>query len=185
MKKSQYRHNALKKLKSIKKDRKVMIENQIMKHLLMTTYWKTAQIIGISISLDYEWNTEPIIRAAWHDGKTVAIPKTFPKNHELKFYEFYSYDTLENVYHELLEPNPDQARLIKKSMIDLLIVPGLLFDASGYRIGFGGGYYDRFLDNFPNETVSLTGHDLLVDQLPVDSFDIPVHHLLTEHGTVK
>src|SRR5699024_899777 len=103
----------------IKKDRKVMIENQIMKHLLMTTYWKTAQIIGISISLDYEWNTEPIIRAAWHDGKTVAIPKTFPKNHELKFYEFYSYDTLENVYHELLEPNPDQARLIKKSMIDL------------------------------------------------------------------
>src|SRR5699024_4170301 len=130
------------------------IEQKLFQQLVTSKLWKHANIIGTTISQSYEWNTEPVIRTAWEDGKTVAIPKSIPEKKKLKYYHFKSYDQLEVAHYNLLEPKPSDSERIKKCMIDLLIVPGLLFDKKGFRIGFGGGYFDRFLINFPNISVS-------------------------------
>lgn len=180
-----FRKQAIDTLKCIDPQHKKKLEQQLLHHLLKTDVWKRAQTIGISIALAYEWDTEPIIRTAWAEGKRVAVPKCYPEERKMSFYKMTSYDALENVFGALQEPNPHQAELIQKSQIDLLIVPGLYFDMLGYRIGFGGGYYDRYLENFQGSTLSLMSEALVVPQLPRDDFDIPVHHLITENGLIK
>src|SRR5699024_7389164 len=111
--------------------------------------------------------------------------KCFPKEKRLVFYKFTSYDELEIVYYNLKEPRPLKTNEMDKDHIDLIIVPGLVYDQEGYRIGFGGGYYDRFLANYANETVSLAGQIQMVTNVPSESFDIPVNHIITENGHIK
>src|SRR5690625_1073013 len=183
--KAEYRQTAIKKLTTINKQYKKNIEQQLLRHLLVTNVWIKAQTIGISISLDYEWDTEPIIRAAWEQGKNICVPKCYPDQHKMHFFKLTSLSELENVYYQLQEPNPKKTQYIKKDKIDLLIVPGLYFDSFGYRIGFGGGYYDRYLKGFESPTLSLTSTLFVEAQLPRDAFDIPVKHLITEKGSIK
>lgn len=185
MDKIKLRKKMVEKLKSNSKEKKQKIEQSLVEHVIHSNLWNEAKTIGLTISKDFEWNTESLIRIAWEQGKTVAVPKCFPKSKKLVFYKMESYKQLENVYHDLWEPDPKKTIKIKSLSIDLLIVPGLLFDKFGFRIGFGGGYYDRFLTQFPNQTLSLTSRQQLCDELPADPFDIPVNNLITENGLYK
>ncbi|MFW6022863.1 MAG: 5-formyltetrahydrofolate cyclo-ligase [Halanaerobiaceae bacterium] len=69
--------------------------------------------------------------------------------------------------------------------MDIIVVPGLIFDRNGYRIGYGGGYYDRLLGSLNNDitTIGLAYEDFLQDSLPVENFDIPVDIIITEKDT--
>lgn len=69
---------------------------------------------------------------------------------------------------------------VVKDEIDLLIVPGLIFSSEGYRIGFGGGYYDRFLKDFQGPTVSLAFGEQIRDDWQPENFDIPVAKIITD-----
>lgn len=69
--------------------------------------------------------------------------------------------------------------------IDLLLVPGLAFMNNGYRLGFGGGYYDRFLKLYKKQTASLAFSSQIVSQLPVESHDIPVQKIITEERIIE
>lgn len=158
------------------------MEAVLLKHLTASDVWKKAETIGITVAQGFEWDTKPIIEAGWKENKTVAVPKCEPKEKRLTFYTLEEYDQLEVVYYNLLEPKPDASLKLTKQKIDVLIVPGLLFDKQGYRIGFGGGFYDRFLTDFPNTTVSLLHSSQLMEDLPKEEFDIPVQYLITENG---
>jgi 5-formyltetrahydrofolate cyclo-ligase len=173
------------KLRALSKTRRQEIEEKLTLNLLASSLWNEAKTIGITISQGVEWNTEAIIKNGWKEGKRMVIPKCLPKTSELVFYEFESYSELETTSLNLLEPVPEKTKKIEKEAIDLLIVPGLIFDKFGYRIGFGGGYYDRFLAHFSKETVSILSRNQLVASLPKEEFDIPVKHLLTEEGLVN
>ncbi|MGY0692915.1 5-formyltetrahydrofolate cyclo-ligase [Virgibacillus sp. FSP13] len=183
--KSQMRKAMIAQLKQMSNEQKQIIEHKLIENLITSDYWKQATSIGITISQAFEWNTRPIIEAAWKQGKSVCVPKCQPKEKRLVFYQFHTYDQLETVYYSLLEPKPEETLRVEKKQIELLIVPGILFDKNGFRIGFGGGYYDRFLNDFPNETISLTSEQQVVDHLPSESFDIPVNHLMTEKTLIK
>lgn len=180
MEKSELRKNAIHTLKSLSVSDKQMIEKQLMDQLQNSPVWKQASTIAITISQGFEWDTKPIIEAAWNAGKTVCAPKCEPKERRLDFYSFESFDQLEVVYYNLLEPKPESGKKLEKDDINLIVVPGVLFDRRGYRIGFGGGYYDRFLADYKNETISLVSEIQLVDELPVEPFDVPVHFIATE-----
>lgn len=169
-------------LKRISDDEKHNIEEKFKQILCTSVLWNNAKTIGITISRGFEWNTKPVIQRAWQEGKTVAVPKCHRQEKQLTFHQLTDFHQLEVSFYNLLEPNPKETTYVKKSTIDLLIVPGLLFDQQGYRIGFGGGYYDRFLADFPNETVSFVHSLQLRTKLPKEPFDIPIHHLLTEKG---
>lgn len=172
-------------LKKLPEWEKRDIEKQILKNLLSSSLWKDARTIGVTVSQGFEWNTRPIIESGWAQGKTVCVPRCIPKEKKLVFYVLDDFGQLEKSFYNLLEPKTEETAKVEKPQIDLLIVPGLVFDKNGYRIGFGGGYYDRFLSDFPNKTVSLAHSSQIREDLPIGSHDIPVQHLITETGKIK
>ncbi|HLR71493.1 MAG TPA: 5-formyltetrahydrofolate cyclo-ligase [Pseudogracilibacillus sp.] len=175
----------LEKLADLTHDDKKVIETQLKEHLLKSACWKNAKTIGITCATELEWNTIPIIQHAWKEGKTVAVPKTNSSQSTMEFYQIDYLSQLRKGYGDILEPITDNKQLIKKQEIDLLIVPGVIFDEYGYRIGFGGGYYDRYLVDFKHETVSLLSTFQLVRSLPIEKHDIHVQYLITENGLRK
>ncbi len=114
-----------------------------------------ASTIAVTISRGLEIPTRPVIEQAWEEGKQVCIPKCDPDTKKMQFRTYQTDDQLETVYAGLLEPVIEKTKEVKPSQIDLMIVPGVCFDTDGFRIGFGGGYYDRYLSDYKGKTVSL------------------------------
>lgn len=184
MEKKKMRDDILTYLKSLSiKDQKE-IEKKLHHRLFQEDIWKQAKTVGVTVSQAMEWDTNTIIEKAWAQGKNVAVPKCIPESKKMQFYEITSFDQLEIAYFNIQEPIPKLTKIVKKESIDLLIVPGLVFDRRGYRIGFGGGYYDRFLMNFINYTVSILSNRQLLDEVPKESHDLPVQYLITETETI-
>lgn len=185
MAKNEYRQQMMTILKNLSTEDKKSIEKRLVERLLASEQWQQANVIGITISQPLEWSTEPIIKTGWQEGKVIVVPKCEPKQKKLHFYEMAAYDELEVVYYGLKEPKADPDKYMMKQNIDLLVVPGLVFNSSGYRIGFGGGYYDRFLEDYEGITVSLVSERQLIEDIPYESFDIPVDHIFTEDRLIK
>lgn len=182
MEKSQWRKKMIANLQALTNQEREKVSKKLIAELLQSNLWKNAKSIGVTISRGFEWDTNPIIDAAWQEKKAVCVPKCEPKTRKMTFHQLTSYEQLEEAYFGLLEPIVDLTEKMHKDRIDLLLVPGVVFDRSGFRIGFGGGYYDRFLSDFPNMTVSLLHSMQLIERVPKEEFDIPVEHLITEEG---
>lgn len=185
MTKETLRIQMIKKLSALSPNKRKSIEQKLRQHLIESPFWQEADTIGLTISQGIEWNTKPIIETAWEQGKTVVVPKCYPQEKRLIFYHLTSYDELEVVYYQLQEPIPSKTKQIDQDDINLLVVPGLVFNPLGYRIGFGGGYYDRFLVHFSHKTLSLLSSQQLVYDIPIEAHDIPVDHLISEQGILK
>ena len=103
----------------------------------------------------------------------------------MTFREITSFSQLEVVYYGLQEPVEEQTSAVIHNEIDLLFVPGLSFETKGYRLGHGGGYYDRYLAQYQGETVSLAFPVQVVDEIPVEPFDIPVQKIVTNKWVIE
>jgi 5-formyltetrahydrofolate cyclo-ligase len=147
--------------------------------------WKTSGTIAVTVSNFPEVDTWQIIRKGWEEGKRIVVPKCRPKEKQLDFYYLDSFAGLEKVFYGLLEPCPERNNLADPMAIDLVIVPGLAFMSTGYRLGFGGGYYDRFLESFQGRTVSLAFQEQLVEEVPVEHFDVPVEKIISERDVME
>ncbi len=156
------------------------IEATLQRRLFLSPEWARADLVGLTISFGTEWDTRGIIARAWEEGKKVASPVTISKTRQLDFRVFSSFDELVAGYAGILEPNHDSCPLVAPQDIDLLIVPGLAFDEEGYRMGFGGGYYDRFLEHFHQDEIALAAEFQIVPRVPCDSHDAQVKCILTE-----
>ena len=152
---------------------------EIAQLLYQDPLWKEAKVVGVTISKYPEVDTYQIIRKAWEEGKQVVIPKCLPKKKEMVFRTLTQFNQLESVYYGLLEPIEEMTAEVRGNEIDLLIVPGLAYTKEGYRVGFGGGYYDRYLAEFNGHTVSLAFQSQLVSELPIEEHDIPVKQIIT------
>ncbi|OIK16558.1 5-formyltetrahydrofolate cyclo-ligase [Bacillus sp. MUM 116] len=146
--------------------------------------WKNAGVIGITISKEPEVDTYQIIRKAWELGKQVAVPKCLPMEKLLSFRILTEFSQLESVYYGLLEPKVELSKEINPQEIDLLIVPGVVYTKEGYRIGFGGGYYDRFLSNFRGKTTSLAFNIQVVPDFRIEKHDLPVSKIITNKEVI-
>lgn len=151
----------------------------ITKQVIHLPEWQNAQTIGITISGEYEVNTEHLIKYAWENNKRIVVPKCHPKTQKMTFREITSFDQLEVVYYGLKEPIEDQTTSVDQGLIDLVVVPGLSFTKQGYRLGHGGGYYDRYLSTYTGQTISLAFPIQIVETLPIEKFDVPVQKLVT------
>ncbi|MEH7010062.1 5-formyltetrahydrofolate cyclo-ligase [Neobacillus niacini] len=157
------------------------IANTLYKH----EDWINAKVIGITISKEPEVDTYQIIRRAWESGKAVVAPKCHPKEKILSFHKITQFSQLESVFYGLLEPIKEQTTEVNPEDIDLLIVPGLVYTREGYRLGFGGGYYDRYLPNFDGKTISLAFHFQVIPQFPIEKHDIPVSKIITNDEVIN
>lgn len=158
---------------------------RILQRLVELPTWREARLVLTYVSFGSEVDTHAFMQAAWSAGKQVAVPRC-RRSHSLDFYVISSEDDLEPGLRGLMEPSPDCGRpLTPPQMVgSLCIVPGLVFDADGYRIGYGGGYYDRFLAFYPGEKVALVrSRQLSGNPLPRDEHDVPVDWLVSESGT--
>lgn len=141
--------------------------------------------IAITISVKPEVDTIHLIEKLWQLGKHVVVPKCNAKTREMIFYRIENFTQLENVYMDLREPIPQLCEIVPKSQIDVCIVPGIVFDKFGYRIGYGGGYYDRFLLDYKGKTIAIAFHEQLIGEVPRYPHDLPVGLIITDHTRVE
>lgn len=177
--KVQLRNEMKKRLANLKEEDYNLFSKQIKEKLIHTDEWEKAKTIGITYSLGNEVDTIAIIEEGWLQNKTIALPKCIPDQRLLNFYRVNSFEEVEDSFYSLKEPITAITPYIAKSDIDLLIVPGLIYDKRGYRIGFGGGYYDRYLVNYPGSTISLGFHFQIIDEVPNEAHDLPVKKIIS------
>ena len=173
MKKS-LRKQVLQELKSLSKEEKQSMNDWLTEQFFQHPFYKEAKTIATYLSFPHEFQTARLIEEAQKDGKTILIPKTYP--HGKMDFVVYKPEQLERNSFGLLEPQGDFT-ILKPSQIDLIHVPGLAFNPSRYRVGYGGGYYDRYLEHFPGHTIS-TIYPCQIQNFQPEHYDIPVKEVL-------
>lgn len=185
MNKKEWRHKIKSALQELSKEEHHIFSTMIKNRLLKQPFLKDFQTIAITISKPPEVDTYGIIEELWGMEKRVVVPKCNPTLRTMDFYEILSFSQLETVYMDLKEPIPSETVYVSPEEIDMVIVPGIVFDHKGYRIGYGGGYYDRYLSGYKGRLVSLAFHLQLVDELPYEAHDIPVDVIITEKASIN
>ncbi|WP_214777575.1 5-formyltetrahydrofolate cyclo-ligase [Exiguobacterium sp. s22] len=155
------------------------VDELIHQRLFATSLWKNSQTIAVTLSLPLEIETSPIIHEAFKEGKTVCVPKVMEQG--ITFHVINSFDDLEVGVMNILEPTTSPTT----QTIDLCLVPGRVFDRSGFRVGWGGGYYDRFLETYEGVTLSLAYSAQLVTHVPTEPHDLPVQWIVTEKESIQ
>lgn len=186
MEKKLIREDILAKRKKIGKENRDIYSKEILNKLLNSSYYKEAKTIMSFVSFSDEVNTHEFMKRAIADGKKIVVPITIPETHELKPSKLEAFSELEPGYYNILTPKEEFIRFIDPQEIDLVITPGVAFRRDGYRVGYGGGYYDRFLSKIPNATTIAICFDMqIVDDLPTDHYDIPVDFIYTEKNIIN
>lgn len=132
------------------------------------------------VSTPIEVDTTAIIRRALADGKKVAVPRCVPNTRLMEFYRIESLEELAPGAFGVLEPYPDPARRLADTGKGLCLVPALCYDWKGFRLGYGKGYYDRFLAGFGGHMVGICYSNCIRRSLPHGRFDRPVELLVTD-----
>ena len=174
--KSELRKQVLHEMKAIPRTQKVTLDLALTERLLQHPFYQEAKIIATYLSFSHEFQTQGLIEQALRDGKKVLIPKTYPKG-RMEFVVYRPQQLVKTSF-GLLEPQGD-LEVVDASQIDLIHVPGLVFTTEGYRIGYGGGYYDRYLEHSSGHTLSTVYPCQIQDFIP-EKHDIPVQEVLID-----
>lgn len=182
--KDKRRKQGLELLKTLKNDpnKKGELEVNIFNQLFETRVWQETKIIAITMSLPFEFNTGPIIEEAWRTGKKCYVPKVL-NNHEMAFIPITPDTEYEKGVFGIEEPIGEPISGFSKEA--LMIVPGLIFNRQGYRIGQGGGYYDRYLSKYEGKTLSLVFPQQLSEDWSPEVFDRPVDYIITKEKVIE
>lgn len=174
--KAELRKQVLQEMKAIPREQKQAMDQALTDQFLKHPFYQEAKVIATYLSFPHEFQTQELIEQALRDGKKVLIPKTYPKGRM----DFVVYDPQQLVKTSfgLLEPQGD-LEVVDASQIDLIHVPGLAFTMEGYRIGYGGGYYDRYLEQFTGHTLS-TVYPCQIRDFSPENHDIPVQEVLID-----
>ena len=156
------------------KRKNISIDNNLLvKNLMQTEAYKNAKNILIFYPLKYEVNLLSLLK---DKTKNFYLPKI--DGESLLCCPFCDGDELCESCFKTLEPITEPC---KKQMIDLVVVPALCCDKKNYRLGYGGGFYDRFLNDFCGTKIVCLPKKLLVDTVYPEEFDIPVDLVITEN----
>ena len=147
--------------------------------------YRNADAVFTYLSVGSEVDTREIIRDAWQQGKLVAVPRCVPGTNRMEWYEIRDFENLETSSFGGEEPIADPAHLVEvpgtPETKAVAIVPGYSFDPQGYRVGYGGGFYDVFLPTFGGASVGLCrAIQFSEDPLPHDAYDQAVHVVVTD-----
>ena len=137
--------------------------------------YQNARTIYGYLPYNQEVRTVPMLEQAMKDGKRIAVPKVF--GNEMKFIYLDDLTKIEKGYCGIPEPVEDVP--VADDPTALVLMPGLAFDPQGHRIGYGGGFYDKFLAAEPDHpTIALCYDFQMVDRLETEEFDVPVDCVL-------
>lgn len=145
--------------------------------------YKEASYLFTYVSYNQEIDTWQVIRQAFADGKQVAVPKV--EGVEIVFYQITSLEELQEGYQGIMEPNTTIRIEPNKRESIFMLLPGLAFSKTGERIGYGGGFYDRYLERYKEASIKKCGfaYDFQVfPELAIEEFDQKVDFVVTEKG---
>ncbi len=171
----------------IRQERKLLTEqekneydNKIYENLLNSGILTKSKLILVYFSTKLEVNTHKIINYCLENNIAAAIPRC-EENRNMKFYYYNKNSILEKSGYGIYEPVSDKNKLVENFNNAICIVPGLSFDKRGYRLGYGGGFYDTFIGNNPNiTTVGICYSENVADELPIGFYDKHVNYLITD-----
>lgn len=150
--------------------------------------YRKAERILVYVSYMDEVSTWELLLRAIADGKAVYCPKTISgEEKRLDFYRVFSSEDLQNGFRGIKEPAEEPSKALDTVCAsDLILIPGCAFDSKGRRLGYGGGFYDRFLAENQNAVkVALCFSCQILDELPEEVTDIRPDYLITEKGIIK
>ena len=175
--------------KKIFAERKLRTDEQIEAMSLTITdkvtalpAFKNADRILVYADYNHEVVTEYLIKEAWKAGKEVAVPKVVGK--DMVFYKLTDFARLEPGYFGI--PEPVSGEIVNWSKA-LMIMPGVAFDRANHRVGYGGGFYDRYLEKMPEdcEKAILCRESLMCDEIPTEEHDERMDLVISENGIIR
>lgn len=161
-------------------DVRAEMDGLITRRLTGLRQYKSCETLLTYVSKDIEVDTRLLIDSALKSGKKVAVPKCIAGTRNMEFYYIDSLDDLSPGTFGVLEPDDNKCIKVENFAKSLCIVPALCYDLKGYRLGYGKGYYDRFLDTYDGYIVGIVYSNCVRRSLPHGRFDRPVDLLVTE-----
>ncbi|MBQ7740672.1 MAG: 5-formyltetrahydrofolate cyclo-ligase [Eubacterium sp.] len=172
------RKEALKSRKNVRN--KPGKDKDIFRNFTKTDFYKNSDIILCYVSLDDEIDTKEIINKALSDNKRVAVPLCIDQNGNMDFRFINSLNELKSGYKGIPEPDKEKSESVRDFSNAIAVVPGLCFTKEGKRLGYGGGYYDRFLKNNSLISIGLCYNSFMLNDIPTDEYDISVKCVISE-----
>ncbi len=192
--------------KALDPDYRMRVDAEIARKTCEQPVYREADAVFAYFSIESEVDTQMIIRDALEQGKLVAIPRVVPGTRTMEWYRIDDFEGLEKSSFGVLEPVANPERLVTPPRVDedaaadtdadavaaetsasargmraIALVPGLAFDAQGFRLGYGAGFYDVFLSAFAGASIGLCRKRFLSPgPLPCDDFDLPVDMVITD-----
>jgi 5-formyltetrahydrofolate cyclo-ligase len=183
--KKDLRYKMKKQRAAIPAEDKQRMSEEIFSNVISLDEYKSSEILFTYVSLKSEADTFPIIAAALKSGKKVAVPRCIEGKNHMEFYFIHGLNDLERGSFGLLEPLPRHENLCT-SNTGFCVLPGLAFDRTGSRLGYGCGYYDRFLQKFGGCTAGLCFSPILSDKpLPTGRYDVPANIVVTDKEIIR
>lgn len=165
------------------REQRLSADRQIAERFLHCREYRSCDILLCYVSFDIEVDTYEIIQAALKDGKQVFAPKCSGTDNTMVFLRIYSFNDLSRGAFGISEPEGGEAFSGDKA---LCVVPALSFDMSGGRLGFGAGFYDRFLCENPSLfRLGLCYDSCISDVIPTEPHDIPMQKIITENNEIE
>ncbi len=155
-----------------------LISKKIIRNIQRELKLDDYQVIGMYMPIGNEVDLRPLITSLIENNKTVVIPKVLSKE-KMEFYPIESVNDIHEGKFKVLEPNCNKK--MPKNEIDIMFIPGIGFSKQGYRLGFGAGYYDRYLVGYINQKVGVCFAFQLLSDFQTDRFDIPMDKVITEN----
>ncbi|MFT5873609.1 MAG: 5-formyltetrahydrofolate cyclo-ligase [Clostridium sp.] len=181
--KDNLRKNMLKQRKNMKLENVSAFSNKILETIMELPQFINCKNIMLYLSFNNEVDTYPLVTWCLDNDKTVIAPYCIQSNREIIPYKINNLtNDLTKSTFGVMEPRHDLLKRANIEDIDLIIVPGVVFDLHCNRIGFGAGYYDRFLPkklkNTP--TIGIAYDYQIIDSVPTGVYDVPLDFIITE-----
>ena len=156
--KNELRQAYIARLQQLDLNTRLSEEKRLTSMLFNQLEWMRAKTVALTLSQSFEIDTAPILLHARHEGRTVVVPRT---KRQMEFVEITESTNFNESSFGILEPA--DGRVFGPDEIDLMVVPGVAFTQDGKRLGFGGGYYDRYLSKYHGDTIALALPTQLAD----------------------
>ncbi|MBQ9532040.1 MAG: 5-formyltetrahydrofolate cyclo-ligase [Eubacterium sp.] len=164
---------------------KMLSNERIAENLLNLEEYKNAKTVLIYVSTEEEIKTDEIINIAFSQRKRVAVPFCRDNHGNMDFYLIKSLSELKIGIFNVREPDIDKSEFLNDFCDTVNIVPGLMFDSDGYRIGYGKGYYDKFLERYSGTSIGLCFDEMIISDIPRDNYDKNVDIIVTQRRVIK
>ncbi|MDR1927795.1 MAG: 5-formyltetrahydrofolate cyclo-ligase [Oscillospiraceae bacterium] len=173
------RRALLRQRSAVEPQQRQALDKKLNERLCQLWQFREAALVLGYYPIGSEADIRPALLEALRRGKRLALPRCVPGSREMEFFLVEGLEDLPVGEHRIPEPDPDTCRRLPPDAAGLCLVPGLAFDRQGFRLGYGKGYYDRFLLRFSGNSLGLCHDFFLLPELPRGCHDVGVGAVLT------